>query len=197
MPDPVYASGTCRISRWVRDKKNTFHIALHQSKTTCWTTIDWATSMATAGVARQREQSSDPVVFTLTDQLAKEMRARGVKSQIYHSFFCWSGQNDWMPGRMGQKFIPCAIIWDKVCTDVLELARAVQGSSHLLWWSRLATTNCWWDAAWLAMTKERLWRGQGRPLGKKKQLSRPWEGSSFSSRTRYSIRRCKKTYPAA
>eukprot|EP00061_Rhincodon_typus_P018951 g48347.t1 len=58
----------------------------------------------------------DPLVFTPMHRLAKEMRARGVKAQIYHSFFRWSGQNEWMPDRMGQKFIPHVIIWDEVCT---------------------------------------------------------------------------------
>ena len=46
----------------------------------------------------------------------KEMRARGVQAQTYHSFFRWSGQMDWTPERMGQKFVPCVIIWDEVCT---------------------------------------------------------------------------------
>ena len=58
----------------------------------------------------------DPFVLTPTHRLAKEMRARGVKAQTYHSFFRWSGKNDWTPERMGQKFIPRVIIWDEVCT---------------------------------------------------------------------------------
>ena len=57
-----------------------------------------------------------PLVFTPTHRLAKEMRRRGVEAQTYHSFFRWSGQNDWTPERMGQKFIPRVIIWDEVCT---------------------------------------------------------------------------------
>ena len=61
-------------------------------------------------------RSRDPLVFTPTHRLAKEMRSRDVKAQTYHSFFCWSGQNDWTPERMGQKYIPCVIIWDEVCT---------------------------------------------------------------------------------
>jgi hypothetical protein len=44
------------------------------------------------------------------------MRARGVKAQTYHSFFRWSGQTEWSPERMGQKYIPRVIIWDEVCT---------------------------------------------------------------------------------
>ena len=44
------------------------------------------------------------------------MRARGVQAQTYHSFFRWSGQTDWTPERMGQKFVPRVIIWDEVCT---------------------------------------------------------------------------------
>ena len=56
-----------------------------------------------------------PLVFTPTHRLAKEMRARGVKAQTYHSF-CWSGQTDWTPERMVQKFVPCVIICDEVCT---------------------------------------------------------------------------------
>ena len=55
-------------------------------------------------------RARDPLVFTPTHRLAKEMRGRGVKAQTYHGFFRWSGQNDWTPDRMGQKFIPRAII---------------------------------------------------------------------------------------
>jgi len=58
----------------------------------------------------------NPLVFTPTHRLAKEMRTRGVKAQTYHSFFRWSGQAEWTPERMGQKFIPRVIIWDEVCT---------------------------------------------------------------------------------
>ena len=58
----------------------------------------------------------DPLVFTPTLCLAKEKRARGVQAQTYHSFFRWSGQTEWTPERMGQKFIPRVIIWDEVCT---------------------------------------------------------------------------------
>ena len=41
---------------------------------------------------------------------------QGVQAQTYHSFFRWSGQTDWTPERMGQKFVPRVIIWDEVCT---------------------------------------------------------------------------------
>ncbi len=58
----------------------------------------------------------DPLVFTPTHRLAKEMRARGVKAQTYHSFFRWSGQTEWTPERMGQKYIPRVVIWDEICT---------------------------------------------------------------------------------
>ena len=58
----------------------------------------------------------DPLVFTLNRRLAKEMRARAVKAQTHHSFFRWSSQTEWTPERMGQKFFPRVIIWDKVCT---------------------------------------------------------------------------------
>ena len=61
-------------------------------------------------------RSRDPLVFTPTHRLAKEMRSRGAKAQTYHSFFRWSGQNEWTPDRMGQKYIPRVIIWDEVCT---------------------------------------------------------------------------------
>lgn len=61
-------------------------------------------------------RNRDPIVFTPTHRLAKEMRARGVKAQTYHSFFRWSGQVEWTPERMGQKYIPRVIIWDEVCT---------------------------------------------------------------------------------
>ena len=58
----------------------------------------------------------DPIVFTPTNRLAKEMHTRGVKAQTYHNFFRWSGQTEWTPERMGQKFIPRVIIWDEICT---------------------------------------------------------------------------------
>ena len=58
----------------------------------------------------------DPLVFTPTHRLSKEMRARGVQAQTYHSFSRWSGQKEWTAEKMGQKFIPRVIIWDEVCT---------------------------------------------------------------------------------
>lgn len=58
----------------------------------------------------------NPIVFTPTHRLAKEMRARGVEAQTYHSFFRWNGRAGWTPDRMGQKFIPRVVIWDEVCT---------------------------------------------------------------------------------
>ena len=58
----------------------------------------------------------NPLLFTPTHRLAKEMRTRGVKAQTYHSFFRWSGQTEWTPDRMGQKYILRVIIWDEVCT---------------------------------------------------------------------------------
>jgi len=58
----------------------------------------------------------DPIVFTPTHRLAKEIRTRDVQAQTYHSFFRWSGQTEWTPERMGQKHIPRIIIWDEVCT---------------------------------------------------------------------------------
>ncbi|MEW8688819.1 MAG: AAA family ATPase [Candidatus Thiodiazotropha sp.] len=58
----------------------------------------------------------EPLVFTPTHRLAKEMGARGAKVQTYHSFFCWSGQTEWTPERMGQKYILRMIIWDEVYT---------------------------------------------------------------------------------
>ena len=58
----------------------------------------------------------DPLVFTPTHDLAKEMRKRGVKAETYHNFFRWRGQNDWTPERMGQKYFPRVIILDDVCT---------------------------------------------------------------------------------
>ena len=61
-------------------------------------------------------RTRNPLVFTPTHRLAKEMRARGVQAQTFNSFFRWCGQTDWTPERMGQKFIPCLIIWDEVCT---------------------------------------------------------------------------------
>jgi len=57
-----------------------------------------------------------PLVLTPTHRLAKEMRTRDVKAQTYHSFFRWSGQHEWTPERMGQKFISRVIIWDEICT---------------------------------------------------------------------------------
>ncbi|MEW8688919.1 MAG: AAA family ATPase [Candidatus Thiodiazotropha sp.] len=61
-------------------------------------------------------RQKEPLVFTTTHRLAKEMRARGAKAQTYHSFFRWSGQTELTPERMGQKYIPHVIIWDEVCT---------------------------------------------------------------------------------
>ena len=61
-------------------------------------------------------RTRNPLVFTQTHRLAKKMQARGVQAQTYHSFFRWSGQTKWTPERMGRKFIPRVIIWDKVCT---------------------------------------------------------------------------------
>ena len=61
-------------------------------------------------------RTRNPLVFTPTHRLAKEMRARGVQAQTYHSFLRWGSQTDWTPQRMGQKFIPRVIIWDEVCT---------------------------------------------------------------------------------
>ena len=58
----------------------------------------------------------DPLVLIQTNRLAKEIKARGVQAQTYHSFFRWSGQTEWTPERMGQKFLPRVIIWDEVCT---------------------------------------------------------------------------------
>ncbi|MEW8689051.1 MAG: hypothetical protein AB2556_24795, partial [Candidatus Thiodiazotropha sp.] len=55
----------------------------------------------------------DPLVFTPTYRLAKEMRERGVWAQTFHSFFRWSGQTEWTPDRMGNKFVPRVIIWDE------------------------------------------------------------------------------------
>ncbi|KAJ7387316.1 hypothetical protein OS493_004300 [Desmophyllum pertusum] len=49
------------------------------------------------------------------------MRGRGVKAQTYHSFFRWSGQKEWTPERMGQKFVPRVIIWDEVCTVPVKI----------------------------------------------------------------------------
>ena len=61
-------------------------------------------------------RTRNPLIFTPTHRLPKDLRARGVQAQTYHSFFRWSSQTDWTPERMGQKFVPRVIIWDKVCT---------------------------------------------------------------------------------
>ena len=62
-------------------------------------------------------RSKNPLVFTPTHRLAKEMRdIKKVQSQTYHSFFRWSGQKEWTEERTGHKFIPKVIIWDEVCT---------------------------------------------------------------------------------
>lgn len=61
-------------------------------------------------------RAQDPLLFTPTNRLANEMRARDVKAQTYHSFFRWSCQTDWTAERMGQNYIPYVIIWDEVCT---------------------------------------------------------------------------------
>ncbi|MEW8689006.1 MAG: AAA family ATPase [Candidatus Thiodiazotropha sp.] len=59
-------------------------------------------------------RQKEAIVFTPTHRIAKEMRARG--AQTYPSFFRRSGQTEWTPERMGQKYIPRVIIWDEVCT---------------------------------------------------------------------------------
>ena len=66
--------------------------------------------------AIEPDRTRNPLVFTPTHRLAKEMRARGIQAQTYYSFFRWSDQMDWTPERMGQKFVPRVIIWDEVCT---------------------------------------------------------------------------------
>ena len=58
----------------------------------------------------------DPLVVTPTHCLAKEIGARGVQAQSYHSLFRRIGQTDWTPERIGQKFIPRVISWDEICT---------------------------------------------------------------------------------
>ena len=55
-------------------------------------------------------------LFTPRHRLAKEMSTRGVKAQTYYSSFRWSGQTEWTPDCMGQKYILRVIIWDEVCT---------------------------------------------------------------------------------
>ena len=52
------------------------------------------------------------------------MRTCGVKAQTSHNFFRWSGQTEWTPERMDQKFIPSVISWDEICTvtqPILEI----------------------------------------------------------------------------
>ncbi|MEW8689160.1 MAG: hypothetical protein AB2556_25340 [Candidatus Thiodiazotropha sp.] len=58
----------------------------------------------------------EPLVFTPTHRLTKEMRERGDRAQTYHSLFRWSGQTEWTPDRMGNKFVPCVMIWDQAMT---------------------------------------------------------------------------------
>ncbi|MEW8688333.1 MAG: hypothetical protein AB2556_21180, partial [Candidatus Thiodiazotropha sp.] len=58
----------------------------------------------------------EPLVFSPTHRLAKEMQARGAKAQTYHLFFHCSGQTEWTPERMRQMYIPRVIIWVEVCT---------------------------------------------------------------------------------
>ena len=61
-------------------------------------------------------RQKDPLVFTPTHRLAKEVRARGAQDQIYHSFYQWNGQTEWTPERSRQQFTPRVIIRDEVCT---------------------------------------------------------------------------------
>ena len=65
-------------------------------------------------------RQKNPLVLTPTHRLAKEFRTKEVRAQTYHSFFRWSGQNDWTPDRMGQKIILRVIIWDEICTVPLQ-----------------------------------------------------------------------------
>ena len=93
------------------------------------------TTTRTIELFRQR----DPLVFTPTHRLVKEMQARGVQAQAYHCSFHLSGQTGWTPERMGQKFIPRMIIWDEVCRvprptlETSRLARGWRRPGHLLW----------------------------------------------------------------
>ena len=97
----------------------------------------------------------DPLVFTPSHRLAKEMRA-SVQAQTYHSFFRCSGQTEWTPERMGQKFIPRMIIWDEVCTgpsptlDTLRLTLGSRRPGHLLWRPGIAAPCCRRNAPRLA-----------------------------------------------
>ncbi|MEW8688739.1 MAG: hypothetical protein AB2556_23225 [Candidatus Thiodiazotropha sp.] len=68
--------------------------------------------MSAIELFRQKE----PLVFTQTHHLAKQMRTRGAKAQTYHSLFRWSGWTEWTQERMRLKYILRMIIWDEVCT---------------------------------------------------------------------------------
>jgi len=64
-------------------------------------------------------RGKEPLFLTPTHSLAKEMRARGVKVQTYHSLFFLA---EW-PERVGQKYVPRIIIWEEVCTVPLKALR--------------------------------------------------------------------------
>ena len=117
-------------------------------------------------------------VFTPTHRLAKEMRARGVQAQTYHRFFRWSGQTDWTPERMGQKFVPRVIIWDEVCTvprpNLETFLDWLEGPGHLLWRPGAAAPNRRRNATRLApRTCRLLRRGQGRPQSQRPSSQGP------------------------
>ncbi|MEW8688312.1 MAG: AAA family ATPase [Candidatus Thiodiazotropha sp.] len=86
----------------------------HEKRTISYLNGGGASGKTTQAIQlfRQRE----PLIFAPTHRLAKEMRERGVWAQTYHSFFRWNGQTKRTADRMGNKFVPHVIIWDKVMT---------------------------------------------------------------------------------
>ncbi|MEW8689428.1 MAG: hypothetical protein AB2556_26690, partial [Candidatus Thiodiazotropha sp.] len=103
---------------------------------------------------RQKES----LVFTPTLRLAKEMRTRGAKAQTYHSFFRWSGQTEWTPDRMGNKFVPRVIIWDEVDgpKPILETFLAWLDGRVVCCGDQGQPSDRWRDAARLAAVESRL-----------------------------------------
>ena len=130
-------------------------------------------------------RTRNPLVFTLTHRLAKEMRTRGVQAQTYHSFFRWSSQTDWKPERMGKKFDPRVIIWDEVCTvpNLPQLARGSGRPGHLQWRPGAAAPNRRRNATRLAQRACRLLRrGRGRPQSQRPPSQGPQEANPPSAR---------------
>ena len=83
-------------------------------------------SVKTTRVIDHISKKTNPLLFTHTHRLAKEMRATVAKAQTPASFFRWSGQAEWTTEKMGQKYIP---IWVEVCIVSQPMLKTFIGST--------------------------------------------------------------------